>query len=168
MEWLKEGIDFGMIGLLVLMSIIALSIAIERTLVYRKIDVKEFSNKKSLELKLTGKLHIMATIGSNAPYLGLLGTVLGIMLTFYTMGAEGLMEPSKIMVGLALAMKVTAIGLVVAIPILLALHMLEGMADRRAQNMRNCASLLLEQLPHSDGNEEAEATHHREGSIHAV
>jgi biopolymer transport protein ExbB len=47
---------------------------------------------------------------------GLLGTVLGIMLTFYTMGKEGFMDTSKIMVGLALALKATAVGLLVAIP----------------------------------------------------
>jgi biopolymer transport protein ExbB len=69
-----------------------------------------------LELELTKKLHIIATIGSNAPYIGLLGTVLGIMITFQTMGTEGFMDTSKIMVGLALALKATAAGLFVAIP----------------------------------------------------
>ncbi len=116
MEWIKDLIDIGMIGLLGLLSLLALSIAIERYLIYRKIDIQDFNDKKSLELTLTKKLHILATIGSNAPYIGLLGTVLGIMLTFYTMGVEGMMEPNKIMVGLALAMKVTAVGLIVAIP----------------------------------------------------
>jgi biopolymer transport protein ExbB len=38
------------------------------------------------------------------------------MLTFYTMGREGFMDTGKIMVGLALAMKATAVGLLVAIP----------------------------------------------------
>ena len=65
---------------------------------------------------MTKKLHLIATIGSNAPYIGLLGTVLGIMLTFYTMGREGVMDTEHIMVGLALALKATAVGLVVAIP----------------------------------------------------
>jgi biopolymer transport protein ExbB len=59
---------------------------------------------------------VIASIGSNAPYLGLLGTVLGIMLTFYSMGSEGFMDTGKIMTGLALALKATAVGLVVAIP----------------------------------------------------
>jgi len=61
-------------------------------------------------------LSIIATIGSNAPYIGLLGTVLGIMLTFYTIGVDGYVDGAKIMVGLALALKATAIGLFVAIP----------------------------------------------------
>jgi len=116
MEWLKAAVDYGIIGLLILMSIIAVSIAVERLLVYRNIRLGDFDDKNSLEIELTKKLHIIATIGSNAPYIGLLGTVLGIMLTFYTIGKEGLIDTSKIMTGLALALKATAIGLVVAIP----------------------------------------------------
>jgi len=116
MEWLKYAIDYGIIGVLVIMSIIAFSVTIERFFSYRKINLDSFNEKKSLELELTKKLHIVATIGSNAPYIGLLGTVLGIMLTFYTMGREGFMDAGKIMVGLALALKVTAVGLIVAIP----------------------------------------------------
>ena len=124
MEWVKELIDYGVIGFLLLMSVVALSVAAERFLVYRRIRVDHFSNKKSLELRLSGKLHIIATIGSNAPYIGLLGTVLGIMMTFYSMGLEGFMDTGKIMVGLALALKATAVGLVVAIPSIVAYNLL--------------------------------------------
>ncbi|MFC1769814.1 TonB-system energizer ExbB [Nitrospirota bacterium] len=108
--------DYGIIGFMLLMSIVAVSIAIERFLVYRDLSLADYSEKKSLEIVLTRKLHIIATIGSNAPYIGLLGTVLGIMLTFHTMGVEGFMDTSKIMTGLALALKATAVGLLVAIP----------------------------------------------------
>lgn len=124
MEWLKITIDYGIIGLLVLMSVIALAIAVERYLVYKNIRKNDYSDKRELELELTKKLHLIATIGSNAPYIGLLGTVLGIMLTFYTMGKEGFMDTGKIMVGLALALKVTAVGLVVAIPSVVLYNML--------------------------------------------
>lgn len=116
MEWLKQLIDWGVIGLLLSMSIIALAVAIERRKFYRLIDLSAYSNKKALELALTKRLHIVATIGSNAPFIGLLGTVLGIMLTFYTMGQQGTVDTKEIMVGLALALKVTAVGLVIAIP----------------------------------------------------
>jgi biopolymer transport protein ExbB len=118
MDWLKWIVDYGVIGLLVVMSIIALAVAIERRSFYRKVSPDAFPDKKSLELALTRKLHILATVASNAPYIGLLGTVLGIMLTFYTMGRDGFMDTGKIMVGLALAMKATAVGLLVAIPVL--------------------------------------------------
>jgi biopolymer transport protein ExbB len=116
MNWLKGAIDYGIIGFLILLSLIAVSIALERFYVFRRIKLENFSGKKDLELALTKKLHLIATIGSNAPYIGLLGTVLGIMLTFYTIGQEGFMDTGKIMVGLALALKATAIGLLVAIP----------------------------------------------------
>ncbi len=124
MEWVKELIDYGVIGFLLLMSVVALSVAAERFIVYSRIRVDHFSNKKSLELLLSGKLHIIATIGSNAPYIGLLGTVLGIMMTFYSMGVGGFMDTGKIMVGLALALKATAVGLVVAIPSIVAYNLL--------------------------------------------
>jgi biopolymer transport protein ExbB len=116
MEWLKYTIDYGIIGLLLVMSTVAVAIGIERYILYRKINIEDFSDRRSLELELTGKLHLIASIGSNAPYIGLLGTVLGIMLTFYSMGKTGFMDTGTIMVGLALALKVTAVGLVVAIP----------------------------------------------------
>lgn len=116
MEWLKAAIDYGIIWLLLLLSIVAVACAIERWLLFKKIRLADYPDKKSLELDLTKKLHLIATIGSNAPYLGLLGTVLGIMLTFYSMGSEGFMDTGKIMTGLALALKATAVGLLVAIP----------------------------------------------------
>src|SRR5512145_288281 len=99
MEWLKWVVDYGVIGLLIVMSVIALAVAVERRLYFRRLSPADFADKKSLELALTRKLHILATVASNAPYIGLLGTVLGIMLTFYTMGRDGFMDSGKIMVG---------------------------------------------------------------------
>jgi biopolymer transport protein ExbB len=116
MEWLKVVVDYGIIGFLIILSVIALAIAIERHLFFKHLKLDHYTERKSLELELTNKLHIIATIGSNAPYIGLLGTVLGIMLTFYTMGREGFVDTGRIMVGLALALKATAVGLLVAIP----------------------------------------------------
>ena len=108
MYWLGYFIDYGIIGLLII---------IERFLFLQKIDLDEYTgSRKGLEIELTKRLSLVATIGSNAPYIGLLGTVLGIMLTFYTIGVAGYVDATKIMVGLALALKATAIGLCVAIP----------------------------------------------------
>ena len=116
MEWLKILVDYGVIGLLICLSFVSTAIAVERWLVMRRARIDDFTGIKELELELTKKLHLIATIGSNAPYIGLLGTVLGIMLTFYSMGQTGFMDSTKIMLGLALALKATAVGLVVAIP----------------------------------------------------
>ncbi len=87
MDWLKYCVDYGILGLLVLLSVISMGIVVERWLTMRKIKVAEFVDKRALELAITCRLHLIATIGSNAPYLGLLGTVMGIMLTFYGLGA---------------------------------------------------------------------------------
>ena len=116
MEWFRLIVDYGIIGFLILMSVTAIGIAIERFHFYKHIKLDSFLDKKSLELELTKKIHIIATIGSNAPYIGLLGTVLGIMFTFHLIGKEGFMDTGKIMVGLALSLKATTIGLLVAIP----------------------------------------------------
>lgn len=133
MEYLKHIIDYGIIGFLILLSIISVAIAIERIGYYKKVDVLKFSNAKELETDLTRGLYIIATIGANAPYIGLLGTVLGIMLTFYTIGQEGLVDSKEIMVGLALALKATAIGLLVAIPsVALYNHLLRKVKEKLA------------------------------------
>jgi biopolymer transport protein ExbB len=119
METIKLTIDYGIIGMLIVMSIIAIGIAIERFSFIRRFDLNEaaksLKTREELEIELTKKLYIIASIGSNAPYIGLLGTVLGIMITFYEMG-QGEVDVKNIMVGLSLALKATAIGLLVAIP----------------------------------------------------
>ena len=116
MEILEKLIDHGIMGILGFMSIVSLSIIFDRFIYFRKINLSSYDDKRILELELTSKMHILASIGSNAPYIGLLGTVLGIILTFYKIGSSGLMDSGAIMTSLALTMKVTALGLVVAIP----------------------------------------------------
>jgi biopolymer transport protein ExbB len=118
-EWLimaEQALDYGVMGILVLMSIISMWLFIERLMYYSSIKIEDYDNKDALELDLSNNLSTIATMGSNAPYVGLLGTVLGIMITFYTLGDMDAIDAKRIMVGLALALKATAMGLVVAIP----------------------------------------------------
>ena len=116
MDALKHAIDYGVIGLLLALSLWSVAVAIERWLFYKRIDLSRFSNAQLLEITLTKRLVIIGTVAANAPYIGLLGTVLGIMLTFHTMGTSGTMAVNTIMIGLSLALKATAVGLLVAIP----------------------------------------------------
>lgn len=115
MDWLTGVIDYGVIGLLLLLSVLVVAIAIERALFYRRIRLAQYADPQSLELALSSRLFVIASVASNAPYLGLLGTVLGIMLTFYQMGLDSAIDTGRIMVGLALALKATAVGLMVAL-----------------------------------------------------
>jgi biopolymer transport protein ExbB len=116
MDALKNAVDYGIIGLLLALSIWSFAIAVERWLFYKRIDLKQFASLQILEIALTKRLVVIGTVAANAPYIGLLGTVLGIMLTFHTMGTSGTMAVNTIMIGLSLALKATAVGLLVAIP----------------------------------------------------
>ncbi len=113
---LQNVVDYGVIGLLGIMSFITLFFWIERLLFYRSLNIQTYSCKEKLEMDVSNHIHILSTFGSNAPYIGLLGTVCGIIITFYTMGQSGQIDVKIIMSSLALALKATAMGLVVAIP----------------------------------------------------
>jgi biopolymer transport protein ExbB len=118
-SWLvlaEQVLNYGVMGILILMSIVSLWLFIERMMYFGNLRVSDYETKDELELDLGDNVSTIATIGSNAPYVGLLGTVLGIMITFYSLGDVGAVDPKKIMTGLALALKATALGLVVAIP----------------------------------------------------
>lgn len=112
----KSIIEYAMLGLLLVLSMLALAVALERWRYYRALDVSQFQSRAKLQKQLTQRLTIISTIASNAPYIGLLGTVLGIMLTFQTLGQSGNIDVKSIMTGLALALKATALGIGVAIP----------------------------------------------------
>jgi biopolymer transport protein ExbB len=116
MDALKDIVDYGIIGLLLALSVWSLAVAVERWLFYRRVDPAKFPNVQTFEIVLTRHLVVIGTVAANAPYIGLLGTVLGIMLTFHTMGTSGTMAVNTIMIGLSLALKATAVGLLVAIP----------------------------------------------------
>ncbi len=116
-EQIKDIVDYGVIGLLIFLSFITFAFAIERILFYRGIKVTDYRNKTALELDISKRLPTIASIGSNAPYIGLLGTVLAIIITFYIIGdQQDTINPGEIMKHLALALKATAAGLMVAIP----------------------------------------------------
>lgn len=116
MDGAKLVVDYGIIGILFLMSTAAVGIAIERFSFIKRARLEEYPTAKELEITLTKRFYIIASIGSNAPYIGLLGTVIGIIFTFYQMGDVGNIDTKTIMIGLSLALKATAAGLLVAIP----------------------------------------------------
>ncbi|ADD67695.1 tonB-system energizer ExbB [Denitrovibrio acetiphilus DSM 12809] len=129
MPSMKYIIDYGIIGVLVLMSILAVAVYIERLRTFRKIVPADYKTVQAYEAVLTKRMYIVATVGSNAPYVGLLGTVLGIMHTFYAIGAKGTTDVNMIMTGLALSLKATAAGLVTAIPAIILYNILNRRAN---------------------------------------
>jgi biopolymer transport protein ExbB len=116
LAYLKTYLDAGLIGVLGFMSFLTLTFTIERYLYFARLDVTAFERVEDLEIALTRHLTVIASVGANAPYMGLLGTVLGILVTFHDIGQGGTIDTSTIMVGLAMALKATALGLLVAMP----------------------------------------------------
>ncbi|OQX09421.1 MAG: TonB-system energizer ExbB [Thiothrix lacustris] len=119
MEFLKLYLDYLVLGTLGFMSFIMLAFAVERYLYFWRIKLADFKHIELLKVALTRNLTAIASIGANAPYVGLLGTVLGILITFYEMGQGNKLDVNSIMLGLAMALKATAAGLCVAIPAIL-------------------------------------------------
>lgn len=82
-----------------------------------------FTSFKTMEKpKLEGNLYILGTIASNAPYIGLLGTVMGIMKAFNDLGNSPGQGNEVVMTGIGHALVSTAIGLALAIPAVIAFN----------------------------------------------
>ncbi|EAL8960653.1 TonB-system energizer ExbB [Campylobacter jejuni] len=124
MEFLKDYIDLIIFLILGIMAFIAFWCVVERMLFFRKINFKNYENQEQFDDAISENLITIYIIYSNAPYIGLLGTVIGIMVTFYEMGLAGNIDVKSIIVGLSLALKATALGLLVAIPALMAYNAL--------------------------------------------
>ncbi|MFZ7201582.1 TonB-system energizer ExbB [Avibacterium avium] len=115
--FLQHYVDYIILGLLALMSFIMVWFVIERFIFLSRVNVSHYTNIHELDIDLNRNLTIISTIGSNAPYVGLLGTVIGILLTFYELGnSAGDIDAAAIMLNLSLALKATAVGILVAIP----------------------------------------------------
>lgn len=124
MEILKANLDYIIFGILGFMAFVAVWCVIERLLFFRKVKANDYQRQDDFDNALSENLTALYIIYSNAPYVGLLGTVLGIMIVFYDMGLSGNIDVKSIVIGLSLALKATALGLIVAIPSLMAYNAL--------------------------------------------
>lgn len=79
---------------------------------------------------LERSLPLLGVIGSTAPYVGLLGTVIGIIQAFQAIQVQNNMSPSVVAGGIATALIATAMGLAVAIPAVTAHHLLSAAITR--------------------------------------
>jgi len=120
----KKLLSISIIGIdpvlwtLIFMSIVSLAVILERLIVFYKIS-RQIDNLSALKIRLLleKRLGILATFGNNAPFIGLFGTVLGVMSAFYMIGdSGGEFEIELIMKGISEALVATATGLFVAIP----------------------------------------------------
>jgi biopolymer transport protein ExbB/TolQ len=96
------------------------------------------------------RLNFLATLASNAPYIGLFGTVLGIIRSFRDLAANMTEASSAVMAGLAEALVATAVGLLVAIPAVIAFNVFKGRVKQSVIDAQLLARILLAQLKSTD------------------
>ncbi|MET0340917.1 MAG: MotA/TolQ/ExbB proton channel family protein [Polyangiales bacterium] len=97
---------------------------------------------------------ILGTVSSTAPFVGLLGTVVGIVTAFEQMAATGSGGLASVSSGIAEALVTTAIGLLVAIPAVFAFNFLQGWVDARAIEIAASSNEFLDYVArqiHRDG-----------------
>lgn len=88
-------------------------------------------------------LGFLATIGSNAPYIGLLGTVLGIMKAFNDLASSSEAGQQTVMAGISLALVATAAGLFVAIPAVISYNYFQKQVKGILQNLDGLKEMCL-------------------------
>jgi len=99
------------------------------------------------------RLSILATLASNSPYIGLFGTVLGIVRAFKDLSKDIASASAGVMAGIAEALVATAVGLLVAIPAVVAYNVFKGMVKDATTNTEALSRILLAELKSAGGNE---------------
>jgi biopolymer transport protein ExbB/TolQ len=103
------------------------------------------------------RLNFLATLASNAPYVGLFGTVLGIVRSFRDLASNMAEASSAVMAGLAEALIATAVGLLVAIPAVVAFNVFKAKVKDAVTDCQMLARVLLAQLKAVDVGQAREA-----------
>ncbi len=108
-------------------------------------------SEDSINSSLSGGLPFLASVGATAPFIGLLGTVIGIYRALINIGIEGSASIDKVAGPVGEALIMTAIGLVVAVPAVLAFNWLQSRNRRIAELLSSFSTDILAYIS-SDGN----------------
>jgi biopolymer transport protein TolQ len=93
--------------------------------------------------KLEKSLAFLATVGSNAPYIGLFGTVLGIMKSFHDLAQASSAGQQTVMAGISAALIATAAGLLVAIPNIVAFNYFQKQVKAIIGGVESCKDIVM-------------------------
>lgn len=110
--------------------------------VEQQLDVVMVMRKQRMELGLT----FLGTVGANAPFVGLFGTVLGVIKAFADLSLESSAGAAAVMSGISEALVATAVGLVVAIPAVIAFNYLSKEVKKTLTNSNSLNQQVLFRL----------------------
>ncbi len=106
-------------------------------------------------MRLEKRLAILGTLGNNAPFIGLFGTVIGVVMAFEELGkhsqapageAAAVMAPQTVMWAIAEALVATAVGLAVAIPAVAAYNFFQRLIKSTLANTETLSGVLMSYL----------------------
>lgn len=106
---------------------------------------------QALQAELRRGFPVLASVGSVGPFIGLFGTVVGIITAFEGIAKSGSGGLGAVSAGIAEALVVTALGLAVAIPAVLAFNFLSTRAERLDLALEQSAGELLDLLEQKHG-----------------
>ena len=101
------------------------------------------STKSRLRLDMERNLGVLGTLGNNAPFIGLFGTVLGIIKAFADLSRNQGGGAATVMSGISAALVATAVGLMVAIPAVVAFNFFQTKVRRALGRVDAVAHLIL-------------------------
>lgn len=127
--------------------------SLESQVVLRGLEYQEKGPKamrESMEGFLIGErqvldrgMVVLGTLGNNAPFIGLFGTVIGIIMAFKSLSLNTAGGPAVVMAGISEALVATAVGLMVAIPAVIAFNAFNRIIKRHYANAEAVMKLLL-------------------------
>lgn len=98
------------------------------------------------KVKLDRRLIVLGTVGSNAPFIGLFGTVLGIIQAFHELAIDSGEGADAVMAGISEALVATAVGLLVAIPAVVLYNFFQRRNKELLARVTSLAHMLLSRL----------------------
>src|SRR6185503_7979380 len=109
------------------------------------------STKSRLRLDMERNLGVLGTLGNNAPFIGLFGTVLGIIKAFADLARNQGGGAGAVMSGISEALVATAVGLMVAIPAVVAFNFFQNKVRRALGRVDSIAHMVLATFSKDEG-----------------
>ena len=109
-------------------------------------------------MRLERGLIVLGTVGANAPFIGLFGTVLGIIRAFHELGQASAEAAAAVMSGISEALVATAVGLMVAIPAVVLYNTFQRRNKDLLANVESIAHLVLARVKSLPADDEGRPT----------